>query len=162
MSYGRELAVFLTLTVAACGGSDTVGPPVDLPITRITQPGFSGFDTPQRLVIRTQADWQTAWETLWRPTRPGPPPTPPPIPSIDFSRDVVIIVAAGAKPTSGYFISVDSVTATRRQATVTVKSYSPGNACQLLEVITQPVEVVAIQARDEIQFRELSEVRHCG
>jgi hypothetical protein len=149
--------LMLLVAPAACGSSEELGPSEDLVITRISQPGFSGFETPQRLVIRTGPAWQEAWQTLWRRA-----PEPPQLPAVDFGRDMVILAAAGVKPTTGYFIAIEAATANRREVTVRVRSIAPGANCVNATVLTQPVEVVRIEARERVVFDEVSEVRNCG
>ena len=39
---------------------------------------------------------------------------PPEIPTIDFSQEMLIIARAGAKPSGGYCITVDSAVGSRR------------------------------------------------
>lgn len=151
------LFVLLVVSSASCGSATEPGPFEPLPITRISQPGFSGLDTSQRLVIRTASGWQEAWSVLWRRVLETPP-----LPPVDFSREVVIIAAAGTKPTSGHFITIEAATANRVEAILTVKTIAPGNGCVVLQVLTQPVEAVRIPARDRITFEELSETRHCS
>lgn len=158
---GRTIVVAcclaILLTSARCGSSEDLGPHDDLIITRISQPGFSGFDTPQRLVIRTVSAWRDAWETIWRRV-----PQAPELPSVDFERDMVIIAAAGTKPTTGYFVAIEAATANRREVTVRVRSISPGANCGNATVLTQPLEAVRIERRDHVSFDEVSEVRNCG
>lgn len=143
--------------LGACDSPSAPETPQPLALTRITQPAFSGFDTPQRLVIRSQPAWEAAWATLW--ARAG---QVPPLPPIDFTRDVVLLAAAGARPTSGYFIAIEAASATGEAATVTVRSYAPGAGCELLQVITTPVDAVSMPRRDRVTFVEESQVRPCG
>lgn len=149
--------VVLLLSLAACDSPSAPETPQPLALTRITQPAFSGFDTPQRLVIRSQPAWEAAWATLW--ARAGQSPALPPV---DFTRDVVLLAAAGARPTSGYFIAIEAASATGDAATVTVRSYAPGAGCEILPVVTTPVDVVSMPRRDRVTFVEESQVRPCG
>ena len=54
---------------------------------------MSGIDEPRQVTVRTLADWAT----LWRSHAPGGQP----MPTIDFSRETVVGVFAGTRPTSG-------------------------------------------------------------
>lgn len=151
----RAGAVAVLVALAACDSPSAPDTPQPLILKGITQPGFSGYDTPQRLVIRTQADWEAAWATIWRRTSYVPA-----LPAVDFSRDVVLIAAAGQKP-SLHFIAIEAAYATRDAATVTVRSYSPVAGCITTPVITTPADVVQMPRRDRVSFVEEAVVRPC-
>jgi len=151
----RAGAAAVLVALAACDSPSAPDIPQPLVLKGITQPGFSGYDTPQRLVIRTQADWEAAWATIWRLTVYVPA-----LPAVDFARDVVLIAAAGAKPPL-HFIAIEAASATRDSATVTVRSYSPVAGCVTTPVITTPADVVQMPRRDHITFVEEAVVRPC-
>ncbi len=151
----RAGAAAVLVALAACNSPTAPDTPQPLILTGITQPGFSGYDTPRRLVIRTQADWEAAWATIWLRTIYVPA-----LPVVDFTRDVVLIAAAGQKP-SLHFIAIEAAVATRDSATVTVRSYSPMAGCVTTPVITTPADVVTMPRRDRISFVEEAFVRPC-
>ena len=66
-----------------------------LPLRRIGQWSTSGLATPAREVIRDDGAYARFWAGLGAGERP----------SVDFSRDVVIAVAAGQRPTGGHAIA---------------------------------------------------------
>ena len=152
----RETCVTLLLLLLLTACDSILQPSDDLPITRLTQTGFGGFDAPQRVVVRSTADWEEVWRALWRRVNEAPP-----LPSINFSEHMVVVAAAGTKPTSGYSITVESASASRDRATITVRSVSPGNNCAVLQVLTSPIDVVRMPRRDEVTFVEVSEIRSC-
>lgn len=154
----RALHPSLFLIVLALVGCDSpAAPEVDLPVTRVVQGFFSAGDASQRLVIRSQVELTAAWDAMF-----GTLSHPPEIPIIDFSQEMVIIARAGAKPTGGHCITVDSAVGSRRSMTVTVRSGGPSAGNTILPVVTHPFDVVRVPRRDDVTFSELSFVGNCG
>jgi hypothetical protein len=148
----------LFLFVLALVGCDSpTAPEVNLPVTRVVQGFFSAGEASQRLVIRSQAELTAAWDAMFRTFS-----HPPEIPIIDFSQEMVIIARAGAKPTGGYCVAVDSAVGSRRSMMVTVRSGGPSAGNAILPVVTHPFDVVRVPRRDEVTFTEVSFVGNCG
>ena len=109
-----------------------------IPIRRIGQWTASGIDSPQRKVIRDDSTFAQFWQALGAGQRPV----------VDFSRDVVIAVAAGQRQTGGYAIAVNRVARAGKAMTVEVVETVPGPGCWTTQQITQPVDVVVVAAAD--------------
>jgi hypothetical protein len=105
------------------------------------------------LVIRDANAWANFWSELGVGDRPA----------IDFTRDIVVAVAAGQRPTGGYEIAVDQVRQSNGELTVEVVETSPGPNCMTAESLTQPVDVVVLPALTvrSWSFVERKEVRGC-
>lgn len=108
-----------------------------LPIRRIGQWTASAISTPARKVIRDDSTYARFWGDLGEP---GPRP------AVDFSRDVVIAVAAGQRPSGGHAIAVERVARAGRSMTVEVLETAPGPGCWTTQQITRPVDVVVVAA----------------
>ena len=132
---------------AAYGASGT------LPIRRIGQWTASGIDSPERKVIRDDSTFAQFWQALGAGQRPV----------VDFSRDVVIAVAAGQRPTGGHAIAVERVARAGRSMTVDVVETVPGPGCWTTQQITQPVDVVVVAAADapEWSFSDRTRTQGC-
>src|SRR6267378_5203198 len=96
----------------------TAGMP--LPITRFrSEPyaflQYSGFEQPATLVVRDQQTWQSAWGQLFVNYSQKPP-----LPAIDFSREMIVIAAAGTKSTGGYNIVLTGASETDGVVTIQV------------------------------------------
>ena len=153
----RWIAGVVVVLMAGCSSPTEPSEPSDpLPVTRITSGSFSKFTTPQRRVIRSQDALLSVWAQVFG----GPLALPPPLPAVDFSSEMVILVAAGERPTSGYCITVEAAAGDDRAARVSVllSTPLPGG---VLTVITQPFEIVRIPRRDEVTFEERQEARAC-
>jgi hypothetical protein len=143
----------LAVAFSACSH----GVPVIAPQPRITlQPlgdaaqvyydNGMAFADSARLVVRDSATWRTTWQ---RATRPQP--SPPPMPVIDFSREMVVVAAAGRmKP--GDAIHVDSIGVHGSLTVLTVRTIT---ACQPFPADAFPFEIIRIPRRDgPVQFVE--------
>lgn len=116
------------------------GASVSLPLRRIGQWSTSGVTAPERLVIRDDSSYARFWARLG----PGAGDRP----SVDFSRDVVIAVAAGERQTGGYSITVDRVVRSGPGLSIQVVETVPALSCPTSQSITQPVDAVAVGAAD--------------
>ena len=115
----------------------------------------SGITAPRRETIRDEAAWRAAWAEIW--ARTGP--TPPPLPTIDFTRDMIVLAALGQRNSGGYSITVDSASRATSGIVVWVTKLTPGN-CGTLAALTQPVDVVSMpKVAGTAEFREREAVR---
>lgn len=124
-----------------------------LDIRRIGQWTRTGISEARRLVIRDVNAWEQFWSELGVGDRPA----------IDFTRDVVVAVAAGQRPTGGHEIAIDRVTHASGELTVEVVERTPGPNCMTTASLTQPVDVVVVPAPDarSWSFVERKEIRGC-
>jgi len=86
------------------------------------------------------------WETIYRTVSPRPD-----MPFVDFSRNMVLVVALGTRPTSGYNIVLDSAELGADGLTVYTRISSPTGG--LATVLTQPVDVgVVARSTGTVRF----------
>ena len=72
---------------------------------------------------------------------------------IDWEKQMVIVVTAGAKPTGGYSVEVLGVEAKDRTITVRWKLNSPGPGSIVTQALTHPGQAVLVdQAEGEAKF----------
>lgn len=93
----------------------------------------------KNFVIKNEKDLKKLWAFLY-----GDTPTTPKLPSVDFSRQEVIAVFAGEKPTGGYVISVSGIKNSSNQRVVVVTIDEPDPACNSKKEQTSPYEIVTI------------------
>lgn len=163
---GAKIAIVAVVVMMGAGCKSDVWltpPPRETPIivTRLSDSSrfmtFSGMATPQRLVIRSDTEWQAVWAELARGQTPVPA-----VPTVDFTRDMLIVAALGAKPTGGYGITIEYAYARSNAIGVSVRSTSPGASCVTIQALTQPVDIVRMSRDDRsVQFSEWSTVRNC-
>lgn len=120
---------------------------------RIGQWTHTGISEARRLIIRDANAWATFWSELGVGDRP----------SVDFSRDIVIAVAAGQRPSGGHEIAVSRVTVSNGELQVEVLETTPGPNCMTTSALTQPVDVVVVPGvtTRSWSFTERKEVRGC-
>lgn len=116
----------------------------------------SGILEPLQVVIHDRKAWEELWKRIY-------PHNPPPTPQVDFSRDMLIVVAMGEQNTGGFGIIVDSVHERDDKLHVLVKSFSPGKNCGTSQSLTQPVDIVRVlKSGQAVIFRETSAISNCG
>ena len=77
-----------------------------------------------RAVIKDSSQWASLWHTLVKEQAPLPP-----LPRVDFAREMLIVVGAGARPSGGFTIMIDSVVASSGKLTAFVRENGPGPGC---------------------------------
>jgi hypothetical protein len=129
------------------------GNPPAVEVRRLGQWTRTGISEARRLVIRDANAWAEFWSELGVGGRP----------EVDFTRDLVVAVAAGQQPTGGHEIAVDQVTNRNGELTISVVEITPGPNCMTTSALTQPVDVVVLPAVDarSWSFVEHQEVRGC-
>lgn len=118
----------------------------------------SGLEDSARTVVR---DAQ-AWSALWAQIVANHSPTPP-VPSIDFSREMLIVAAMGTRNTGGYSIKVESVSGSSTELVATVTATSPGRSCMTTQAFTAPVDIMRVPRSElPVRFVEQRSVNECG
>ena len=163
----RAVALLFTAVMAACTHPEAslslLIPGDPLPIVRLRAEPYSyssnsGLDQPGRIVVRDPSSWQALWGQIHRGRTPVPS-----VPAVDFSREMIVVVALGSRSSGGYGILVDGANEARNAGlVVTVRSISPGSKCGVTAAITQPVDIARVPRRDgEVGFLEHAEVHTC-
>jgi len=126
----------------------------NLEIRRLGEWSRTGIKEARRMVIKEANAWAEFWSELGVGDRPA----------VDFTRDVVIVVAAGERPSGGYEIAVSQVTQTNGELRVEVRETSPGPNCLSSSSLSQPVDVVVVQGvkPKSWSFVEQKDVRGCS
>jgi PrcB C-terminal len=124
-----------------------------LEVRRIGQWTRTGIGESRRLIIRDANAWAAFWSELGVGQRPA----------VDFTKDMVVAVAAGQRPSGGYEIQVHRVTQQGGELTVEVQETAPGPNCMTSASLTQPVDVVVLPSVNirSWSFLEQQEVRGC-
>lgn len=148
---------------AACSASVTAGEPDRaVPLARLrAEPypltSYSGLDQPVRMVVRDEVAWREVWTAIWRGHSPEPP-----LPEVDFSQDMLVVVALGARPTGGFGIFADSAFTDNEELVIRVRTIAPGPRCFTTQAFTQPVDVARVPRMElAVRFRDQPEVHDC-
>jgi protease stability complex PrcB-like protein len=155
--------IAMTFVVAACGGSVSEPPAgTPIPLTRLSANPYSltccsAIAQSERRVVRDNATWQTVWTETWRGTSPTPA-----LPSVDFTKEMLIVAALGSRSTGGYGIVVDSALMTSSGLTVWIGTSSPGARCITTQAFTSPVDIARVQRIDApVGFVDVPRVVQC-
>ena len=134
--------------------------PKPCPTCKQTRGSFtsnSGIPDSLRIVIRDAKAWREVWERIHKPFSPEPP-----LPKVDFSRELVVVVALGTRPTGGYGIIVDRAYQRDDRLEIIVRKQSPGQTCFTTQSITQPFDIVLVPKTERlVVFRETEVVHEC-
>lgn len=126
------------------------------PFVRLYSAQNSGYRLGNETAIRDQAGWTAAWSTIHGGT-PGEP-----APSVDFTRDMVLLIALGERNSGGYTVRVDGVTPAGRGAVVRYTITEPGEGCMTTQALTAPVVAVrAPRVAGEVRFEPRTVRERC-
>lgn len=162
-------AVAILALAAACSDDDeaTVDPtstPGPTP-TPAASSGPIGFETlvsgtssgvlSETPVVRT-ATTQAEWETLWSEHQAivSSPDDPP---EVDFTSQMVIAVFDQERPTGGYSIEIQNITAGEGATNVFTERTWPGRGCTVTQAFTKPFHIVVADRLDSAPALSISE-----
>ena len=101
----------------------------------------------ERKVVTDSAQWAETWPFIRDNAIEKVPP-------VDFARHMVVIVALGTRPSTGYDITVDSTAAGSRERLLFVRVTTTGS-CPAGAALTQPLDVVRVpRTRLPVRFVE--------
>ena len=162
---GSVILLFAALSAACSNSEATLSPGPhgeSLQIVRLRAEPYSfefysGLEKPDRIVVRDPIQWDALWAQIYAKQLPVPP-----VPAIDFSREMLVVVALGSRSSGGYGIIVDGANESENGGiAVTVRSIAPRN-CVVTLAFTQPVDIARLPRRDgSVSFIERSEVHDC-
>jgi hypothetical protein len=111
----------------------------------------SGVTTFTTIVLKDAS----AWETLWK-KHTLPLGSPPPPPAVDFSRDMVVAVFLGEKPSGGWGVRIAGVDIRGGDATVSYKVSAPRVDRITTTALTRPYHIKTLPRRDgKVRFRKI-------
>jgi VWFA-related protein len=90
---------------------------------------MSGVDRPEQVVARTDAEWQALWQRH-APGRSAPP--------VDFSKNMVVAVFLGSRPSGGYQVQITGVRTEGNALVVQWSESRPGAGQAAAQVMTSP------------------------
>lgn len=164
----RSAPLLWTLTFALAAASCSKSPlepsriTAPLTLSRFSPPNASlsynsGFVESRRLVVQDATTWREVWGEIWRNVSPAPA-----LPSVDFSRETVVVAALGQRPTGGFSIFVESATDRNGDIVVRIRSVAPGPNCVTTQALTQPVDAARLSRQAQgVTLEEVAETTSC-
>jgi len=165
--YGAVIGVVLSggCTTSAGVGPDKSETPLAhgaISVVRLS-PGpdplasYSGLSGETRVVIRESEKWSEIWAAIWSIQSAIPP-----LPAIDFTREMVIVVGMGTRPSGGHSIRVESATQRPGEIEVILRAESPGPSCMTTGALTQSVDAARIpRSAEPVRFTVRESVVGC-
>jgi protease stability complex PrcB-like protein len=101
----------------------------------IARGAHSNVDGPRQAVVRTPAEWTALWRAHDYDT---------PAPAVDFSREMVVAVFMGSRPTAGYTVEIVSVKEAGGSLVVSYREQSPARDALTAQVLTAPFHIAAV------------------
>ena len=134
------LVSILSLCLVSCLGAT---PAQNQGFRAIAKGAFGGLQEPTQQVIKDKA----AWEKLWAKHAAGLKTVEKP-PEIDFSKEMVVVVAMGRQNTGGYRIQITHVEPVAGKLRISVLKTTPPPGGMAIQVLTAPFEMVAVPKSD--------------
>jgi len=125
----------------------TAQTPAALPIRTILKATISQVDRAKQAVARTPEEWQKLWLTH---NFDAPPP------AVDFSKEMVVAVFMGSRPTAGFAVEIAAVREDGGALVVQYRETRPRPDMMQAQVITSPCHLAAIPKRDgPVRFEKI-------
>jgi len=109
------------------------------PLRTVGKGPMSAIDRPRQVTVRSAAEWGALWKENGANA---------PLPAVDFTREMVVGVFVGTRPTAGY--GVEIVRAIGNSSTLVVEyvEAAPSRDTITAQVLTAPYHLAAIPKRD--------------
>ena len=109
-------------------------------------------------MLRDADAWAAIWQRIYGRSRPVPS-----VPSVDFEREMVVVVALGRQRSSGYKIRVDRAFREGPTTIIVVHTESPDEGCIVTNALTSPVDIAKMPLLpDPVEFRIEASSRNCN
>ena len=95
----------------------------------------SNMDDAKQVAVKTAE----AWKQLWQQHSPDRP-----LPAVDFSKEMVVGVFMGSRPSAGYTLEIVSAIEASGTLVVRYREASPSRGTMTAQVITSPYHLVAV------------------
>jgi hypothetical protein len=107
----------------------------------------SNIDSARQVLVRTDAELRQLWQQH-APDRP--------MPKVDFSREMVVGVFMGSRPTAGFSTAIVSATAANGALIVRYSETKPSAGAVTAQILTFPYHLVAIPRADvtDVKFEK--------
>jgi hypothetical protein len=106
------------------------------PSMRVLDKGVhSNLDDARQAVARDAMEWKTLWQQH-SPERPQP--------QVDFTREMVLGVFAGSRPTAGFGVEIVGTAEKNGTLVVQYRETRPSPDALTAQVITSPYHIVAV------------------
>ena len=95
----------------------------------------SNVDDAKQVLVRSEAEWTKVWNQH-APDQPKP--------AVDFSKEMVVAVFMGSRPSAGFSTTITSAMAAKGALLVHYKETAPPAGAVTAQILTFPFHIVAI------------------
>ncbi len=106
-----------------------------LAFTNIAKGDASGQQIGRQVTVRTAAEWKALWKEH------APADT---MPEIDFTRDMVVGVFLGSKPSAGHAVEIVGVRTQDKDLIVEYVQKQPARGTMAAQILTEPYHLVSV------------------
>ncbi len=118
------------------GNASLIDMTLEAPHTRTIEKGDqSNVDDAKQVLVRSEAEWTKLW-SQHAPDHPRP--------KVDFSKEMVVAVFMGSRPSAGFSTTITSATAAKGALIVRYTETKPGPSSVSAQILTFPYHLVAI------------------
>ena len=103
--------------------------------TSLAKGDMSGQQIAKQVTVRTLAEWKTLWKDH------GPAEK---MPTVDFSKNMVVGVFLGTKPSVGYEVEIVGVRAQDKEVIVEYVQRQPAPGTMTAQILTDPYHLVSV------------------
>jgi hypothetical protein len=138
-------AVVSLAAIAALGAcSSTRG---SVPFRRVMQGPVAPFAEPTNFVARSAEEWKAHWGAL-RTTIGGSDASPGGDPGIDWTREMVVCVAVGNRPSGGYSVDIESMNKSGDELVIRAFETQPAPNTIQTRMVTSPYATAVTERFD--------------
>jgi hypothetical protein len=117
------------------------------PVRSLDKGSQSRVSTARQLVVREPGEWASTWHEHAQ-VRPQP--------AVDFSREMVVGVFLGTRPTAGYAVEIVGYQENGEDVVVQYRELAPSRDLITAQVLTSPYHLVVIPRRSgTVTFEKL-------
>jgi hypothetical protein len=125
----------MTWTMLLAAAILQTGAPPAQPMTTIAKGAESAVESPRQVTVRTPSEWAALWRAHSAER---------PLPQVDFTRDMVVGVFLGTRPTGGFAVEIVGTRQDHGSLVVEYRETRPGRDQITAQVITAPYHLVRI------------------
>jgi len=119
--------------------------------TTVAKGDASGQQTAKQVTVRTEAEWKALWKDHASAEK---------MPVIDFSRDMVVGIFLGTKPSAGHEVEIVGVRTQDNEVVVEYVQKQPGRGTMAAQILTEPFHLVSVPKHaGTVRFVHLPDVR---
>src|SRR5947209_2068551 len=109
------------------------------PLRTVGKGPMSAIDQPRQVTVRSAAEWGALWKENGAKA---------PLPAVDFSREMVVGIFLGTRPTAGYGVEIIRTIGNAGALIVEYVESTPSRDAVAAQILTSPYHLAAIPKRD--------------